>query len=193
MLNQGQTDYPKPDPENIQQNIYKRVRALFPQPENSQAMIQMRRMHQYLTHATVANRVRNFRSDSYEKMKRGPAMDQLRAAFNQAGEEILTKINLPPAEFDEWKRKHSARIELEYEVNLTQIHAHADRIAESNWQVIALAYTQAYKEAAPNPENIARTAILSSAYQALDPNKRTELASSAHTPTHNTNSATRRR
>ncbi|MFD5065538.1 hypothetical protein [Streptomyces sp. NPDC058394] len=193
VLDKYQIDYPKRHPENIQQNTYKYVRDLFAQTENSQVVIQVLRMHQYLTHATVANRVRNFKSDSYEEMGRGQAMGQLQASFHQSGEDILAKIDLPPAKFDEWKRQHVAEVEQEHGVNLTQIHAQMDRIAENNWQVVALAYTQTYNEAAPNPENIARTAILSSAYQALDPDKRTELASSAHTPTQNTNSTTLRR
>ncbi|MFE1522298.1 hypothetical protein ACFW9I_36995 [[Kitasatospora] papulosa] len=192
MLDQGQIGNQKPHPENIQQNIYKDIRAFFAQVENSQAMTQLRRMHQFLTHATIANRVRNFKSDSYEEMKRGPGMAQLQAAFTQAGEDILTKIDLPPAEFDEWKRQHATEVEQEYGVNLTHTHAHMDRIAENNWRVMALAYTQTYMKATPSLENIARTAILSSAYQALVPNRGTALAT-AHEPTQNTNSTRRRR
>ncbi|MER5200738.1 hypothetical protein ACWD3J_45145 [Streptomyces sp. NPDC002755] len=179
MFNEGRIGHSKPNADELQRNIYTEVKALFSQIEDSENMQQVRRIYQYVTHATVANKVRNNNGDSYGKMRNGLWVETLRGAFDKAGVDIMAKINLPCDEFDRWKQDHLTQVDQSYGTEGAQIRAHTDRIAERVWQDVAAAYTQAYGRATPNVDNIARTAILSSAYRATGVNNRTQIASSA--------------
>ncbi|MFD9286495.1 hypothetical protein ACFWD7_57075 [Streptomyces mirabilis] len=180
-------EYVKPVAEIRQQHVFDCVKALFAQVEVSQEVTTMRRVHQALACATVANRIRNYKSDVYEKFEHVKGFHGVQVMFASAGEDIRARIELPPADFDKWKSQFVEKNERANRVDFTQIHADVDRIAEDNWQSVALALTDAYWQAVPNFQKLRQTALLSSAYQAFVPNRQTEPASSAYAPAQNTN------